>query len=77
MKIGLSRRKKRHIVCTGSRPTTGAIKRETIEVNCVNCQVTIDVVSFLDSIPIEVVACPHCRTIFNRVTGKVLGEKGA
>ncbi len=47
-------------------------KQTHIEVNCVKCGVTIDTVADLDGDPVEVVGCPNCKTIFHRVSGKVI-----
>ena len=58
-------------------PHRGQKPQKTIEVNCVECNVTIDMVAELDGEPTEVVGCPNCETIFNRLSGKILGNNGA
>ena len=64
--------------CTGITPTRQpASTRKTVEVNCPKCNVTIDTVGEVDGEPVRVIGCPHCKTVFNRLTGELLGNNGA
>jgi hypothetical protein len=64
--------------CTGITPNRRpAVTSKKIEVNCVKCNVTIDTVGEVDGEPVRVIGCPSCKTIFNRLTGEILGDNGA
>jgi hypothetical protein len=61
---------------TGSRPSRHIPVRVTGEVNCLRCNVTIDTVLESDGLPVRVIQCPNCETVFNRETGEILVDKG-
>ena len=61
---------------TGSRPSRRSPVRIKGEVNCIQCSVTIDTVVESDGLPVRVIQCPNCETVFNRETGEILVDKG-
>jgi hypothetical protein len=52
-------------------PMTGhSVRRPSIEVDCPQCNVTLDVESR------KWITCPDCEITFNRHTGEILPAKG-
>jgi len=77
MGFGLKRRRKPKRRFTGIRPSipdyTVPIR---LGVTCVECACQFTTREQIDGEYIEVVACPDCKTIFNRKTGEILKEGG-
>ena len=59
---------------TGSRPSRHTPVLVKGEVNCLQCNVTIDTVLESDGLPVRVIQCPNCETVFNRETKEILAQ---